>query len=177
MLATVSKHIFPQAFTAARPSRALSERSGAGSASLETRSTWHRARRHPARPAVSRLAEPLLHTSEVVFEDRGEVDVKGATKPIRMFLAKSGDSTYPQEALDGPKTTDGNSSSGSRLLPYFLCHQGEAAAGLSYDGTHPDALSRGQQPSSSSPTKPAGWDSDLVVMSRWDSINSVKGWD
>ena len=37
------------------------------------------------------LAEPLLHPCEVVFEDRGEVDVKGATRPKRMYLAERGD--------------------------------------------------------------------------------------
>ena len=35
-----------------------------------------------------RLAVPHLEAGEVVFEDRGDVDVKGSAEPIRMFLAE-----------------------------------------------------------------------------------------
>ena len=35
------------------------------------------------------LAEPHFNSCEVLFEDRGEVDVKGAAQPIRMYLAEA----------------------------------------------------------------------------------------
>ena len=119
------------------------------------------------------LAEPQLHTSEVVFEDRGEVDVKGAAKPIRMFLAKCGDETdkgldfpgSPPPELCGLKTTeDGDGSFGSKLLPCFPSHHGKVAE-MADDDTQPDIFTAGQLQLSSALVM--GWDSNSLVMG-WD---------
>ena len=45
-----------------------------------------------------RLALPLL-VNEVVFKDRGEVEVKGAAKPLRMFLAISKQAVLASQGL------------------------------------------------------------------------------
>ena len=53
----------------------------------------------PSHPSQAhRLALPFV-TNEVVFRDRGEVEVKGAAKPIHMFLAISRQAVLASQGL------------------------------------------------------------------------------
>ena len=49
-------------------------------------------------PQAHRLALPHI-SSEVVFKDRGEIEVKGATKPLRMYLAVSKQAILAMQGL------------------------------------------------------------------------------
>ena len=49
-------------------------------------------------PQAHRLALPHI-SSEVVFKDRGEIEVKGASKPLRMYLAVSKQAILAMQGL------------------------------------------------------------------------------
>ena len=107
-----------------------------------------------------------------MFEDRGEVTVKGAAAPIRMFLVEAGGGdanncmgvTEPLRlpALEVKEQV----SFGSMMLPRLMSghHSSDSARAGDDDGTLSGLLSVGRPPSSSQLSR--GCDSHLVM--GWD---------
>ena len=102
-----------------------------------------------------RLAAPDLCPSEVVFDDRGEVAVKGAAVPIRMYLARQGlEGGGPSNSssrdlatvvasaprLLSSHTTTEQDSFGSTMLPRPSNFQLDSAGSASYGGSQAAGL-------------------------------------